>query len=110
MNGYLLGFIWIRFITVICLAFFVNAVGLLFSCLFCFSFSFYSIKCDCCRRVACCSVVKSAPQCLCLVWVDARSVVLASLEYFFWLLLLCLPPQWVSPAALELHILFSAFC
>ena len=51
------------------------------------SFDYSSIKCDCLHRFACCFVVKSAPQCLCLVWIDQRSSVLAPLGYIFQLLL-----------------------
>ena len=36
------------------------------------SFNHGSIKCDCWHWFACCSVVKRAPQCLCLVWIEKK--------------------------------------
>ena len=44
------------------------------------SFSHSSIQCDCRHWFSCCSVVKRAPQCLCLVWIDERSSVETSLH------------------------------
>ena len=53
-----------------------------------YSFDHSSVNCDCWHRFVCCSVVKSVPQCLCLVWTDERSGVVA-LGYVIQLLLHC---------------------
>ena len=50
------------------------------------SFNHISIQCDCWHWFACCSVVKRAPQCLCLVWIDERSGVVTPLGYTIQLL------------------------
>ena len=51
------------------------------------SFDHSSIQCDCRHCFACCSVVKSTPQCMCLVWTDERSGVVTPLGYTIQLLL-----------------------
>ena len=53
------------------------------------SFNHSSNKCDCWHWLACCSVVKCAPQCLCLVWIDERSGVITLLGYTIQMLLHC---------------------
>ena len=53
------------------------------------SFDHSSVKCDCWHWFACCSVVKSAPQCLCLVWIDERSRVVTPQECAIQLFLHC---------------------
>ena len=45
------------------------------------SFNHSSIKSDCWHRFAWCSFVKSAPQCMCLVWIDYTSGVITPLGY-----------------------------
>ena len=52
-------------------------------------FDHSSIQCDCWHWFVCCSVVKSAPQCLCLVWTDEISGVVTPLGHAIQLLLHC---------------------
>ena len=53
------------------------------------SFNHSSIQCDCWHWFAFCSVVKRAPQCLCLAWANERSGVVTPLGYAIQLLLHC---------------------
>ena len=69
------------------------------------SFSHSSIKCDRWHRFACCSVVKSALQCLCLVWTDN----ITRLRYPIQLLLLRFGWGLLMPSA-SVIILLGSVC
>ena len=76
-------------------------MGCLFDC--------SSIKSDYWHHIACCSVIKNAPQCLYrFIWVDERSGVMVPVEYIIPLLLHCLATSWVSLDVL--YVSMSSAC